>query len=309
MINNFLTCIRNGTLLKESLCYFMYKFKIINKGMLGKVKVNIVYNKIIKKYNKKKLITLFNFEKKKKVDFRNVVWIFWYQGMSNAPEIVKKCYNSVLSNFKDKEVILITKDNFLDYIDIPNFIIDRVDNKQMSITHFSDILRLALLITYGGLWLDATVFCTDNQDYNYISSLDFFVYRDGWFDNQTIKIANWLIWSKPDNPILKDTLILLYNYWKKEKYACNYFIFHLFFNISIEKHRELWEKVPYINHIDNHLLINDIFKDFNNNRFSFICKHTDFHKLTYKLDFSKVTDTSFLNYIINRKLEEKNENI
>ena len=39
------------------------------------------------------------------------IWICWFQGMENAPEIVKKCYKSVVENNPDKEVIVLTTEN------------------------------------------------------------------------------------------------------------------------------------------------------------------------------------------------------
>lgn len=39
------------------------------------------------------------------------VWIFWYQGETAMPEIVKICYNSIVSNIHDRPVHLLTKDN------------------------------------------------------------------------------------------------------------------------------------------------------------------------------------------------------
>lgn len=39
----------------------------------------------------------------------NKVWICWFQGMENAPAIVKKCYESVKKNLSDREIILINE--------------------------------------------------------------------------------------------------------------------------------------------------------------------------------------------------------
>ena len=299
--------IRNKTLIRDMFAYFMLKIGILDNGIIGKARVNIIYNKLKKEFNINKINKNFTFYKKKNIDYNNVIWVFWYQGIQEAPDIVKSCYKSILTTFKNKKVILITKKNLNEYIDVPNFILDRLKSNEMSITHFSDIIRASLLVTYGGLWIDATVYCTGKEDYDYFSKLDFFVYRDGWFDKQKINMANWLIWSKPHNILLETTLIYLYNYWYKKDYLCDYFIFHLFFKMSTEIYSDMWNKVPYINHIDNHLLINDIFKEFDLQRFEFIKRITCFHKLTYKLDFSKDKNNSYLNYIIRNSKGGKNE--
>lgn len=300
MKNYFLRSVRNRTLLRDSFSYFLLKVGILYKGIFGKVRVNTIYRKLKKEYKFSKINKNYEFIKKKDINYQKVIWIFWYQGMQNAPDIVKACYKSVVNTFKDKKVVIITKDNYKDYVNIPEFIIERLDANKMSITHFSDILRAVLLITYGGLWLDATVYCTGKQDYNYISSLDFFVYRDGWFENQTINMANWLIWSKPNNKLLKDTLLLLFNYWYKKDYACDYFIFHIFFKIVTEENEKLWNVIPYINHLDNHLLANDLLTPFDRQRYEYIKKETDFHKLTYKLNLLNNKEKSYYDYIIKK---------
>ena len=46
----------------------------------------------------------------------NKVWVCWLQGMDNAPYIVKKCYKSLQENLIDRNIIVITSDNFEDYV-------------------------------------------------------------------------------------------------------------------------------------------------------------------------------------------------
>ena len=88
------------------------------------------------------------------------IWICWFQGMDNAPDLVKKCYQSVVKNNPDKKVIVITEKNISDYVTFPEYIVTKWKQGVITHTHMTDLLRLELLITYGGLWLDATVLCT-----------------------------------------------------------------------------------------------------------------------------------------------------
>ncbi len=91
-----------------------------------------------------------------------VVWILWWQGLDKAPEIVKLCINSVKKQFPDFEIKIIDKDNYSSYIEVPKFILEKVDKKIISITTFSDIIRASLLEKYGGLWLDSTLFFSNS---------------------------------------------------------------------------------------------------------------------------------------------------
>ena len=89
------------------------------------------------------------------------IWCMWWQGFENAPIIVKKCVKTIEKYSGDYELILITQNNYMDYANIPNEIIRKVENGKISITHFSDILRAKLLAEYGGIWIDSTMFICD----------------------------------------------------------------------------------------------------------------------------------------------------
>ncbi len=90
----------------------------------------------------------------------DTIWIFWWQGLEQMPPVVRACYQSVLKNKGIYKVILLDKTNYQDYVDIPEYIISKLDEGKISITHFSDVLRFNLLGKYGGWWLDATIYTT-----------------------------------------------------------------------------------------------------------------------------------------------------
>ena len=93
-------------------------------------------------------------------DLENKIWMCWWQGEENAPEIVRACIDSVRRNAGGHEVIVVTDENLSKYADIPDWVLEKVHSGVMSRTHLSDLLRLSLLAEHGGLWLDATFFCT-----------------------------------------------------------------------------------------------------------------------------------------------------
>lgn len=210
-------------------------------------------------------------------------WVCWLQGIDAAPVVVKQCYASIKKWLHGWNVVLITADNFADYATLPNFIIDKWKSGIIGNAHFSDILRLQLLIEHGGLWLDATTLLTDCIP-DYVLQSDFFVFHNGWMDEEMINVANWFIFSKRNsNLLLTQSRDLLIEYWRKYDYAKNYFIFHMLFRMVTGANEHLWNSVPYFNQIDNHLLMNELQKPFDNQRVSQIKALTPIHKLTYKL--------------------------
>lgn len=121
-------------------------------------------------------ILIFNFLEQKYKDFINTyrnrsfpqrinskkIWCCWRQGEQYAPEIVKICINNLRKHAWVYEVVIIHKENYNKYITLPDFILQKVQEQKISLTHLSDIIRMKLLKEYGGIWVDATFFVNQN---------------------------------------------------------------------------------------------------------------------------------------------------
>lgn len=88
------------------------------------------------------------------------IWVCWWTGEESAPSIVKRCITSIRRNAGEHPVRLITQDNYREFLNIPSGILEKVQNGQICFANFSDYLRFSLLAKYGGLWLDATIYCS-----------------------------------------------------------------------------------------------------------------------------------------------------
>lgn len=146
----------------------------INKGShsfhFWKIRNNAYNDIIVALPTIEKRITPFlkKFEGKKtnlsKTTIEKNIFIFWWDGIENAPEIVKICVNSVKKNYPDYKVIVITKSNYKDYSNINKIIVHDFQSGKISIQTFSDILRFNLLYNNGGMWTDATIFYRKKYD-------------------------------------------------------------------------------------------------------------------------------------------------
>ena len=98
------------------------------------------------------------------VNGKTPVWCCWWQGVEQMPEIARMCHQRLKQVLpEDKaELHIITLDNYREYVDIPAHILEKFEKKIITMTTMSDVLRFALLGKYGGYWLDATVFFTDD---------------------------------------------------------------------------------------------------------------------------------------------------
>ena len=89
---------------------------------------------------------------------KKIIWTIWWQGEEQAPPLVKACLESVKRNLGNAEYRIITKDNYKEYLDLPDFIWEKHREGRISFALLSDIMRFRLLSLYGGIWLDSTIF-------------------------------------------------------------------------------------------------------------------------------------------------------
>ena len=97
--------------------------------------------------------------------------ILWEQEPVRSAELVRLCHarlKQVLPADKAR-LQLITKDNYRDFADIPEHMIEKFEAGRITMATMSDVLRFALLEKHGGYWLDATVFFTGNIPEEYFS--------------------------------------------------------------------------------------------------------------------------------------------
>lgn len=95
------------------------------------------------------------------------VFFMWFQGENNLPPVIQKCLESIRKNMPDRKVIIITRKNITQYTDIPDYILQKVDDGSITKTFFSDIARAALLYKNGGTWADAAIYLTKKVPQEY----------------------------------------------------------------------------------------------------------------------------------------------
>lgn len=220
----------------------------------------------------------------------DTVWVFWDQGMDKAPDVVQKCYASLQKNLTNKNICLLTNNNYRDYVDFPDYIQAKIDNGIISKTHMSDLLRLELLLKYGGTWIDATVFCSSESIPEYMFNSDLFVFqclKPGLVGHSNV-LSSWFMHAKTDSNILMLTKNLLYKYWVDNDELIDYFLLHDFFQLSVEAFPDEWSKVVPFSNAVPHMLLLRLFDSYDENTWKSIKNQVPFHKLTYK--FNKKID-------------------
>ncbi|MCH5315960.1 MAG: capsular polysaccharide synthesis protein [Eubacterium sp.] len=282
--------IKRHTIVEDAFSAVLIALGYGNKYMVNINSMYKTYRKLNRKY--KHLIAKKEFDKSDCEDKSNTIWVCWLQGIDNAPELVKICYESIKYHCKDWNIVLIDKTNLFDYIQLPDYIVKKWEKGIISNTHFSDMVRMDLLIRYGGLWIDSTTYLTAPIP-EYVTSDDFFVFRNGWFNNEMINFGSWFIYSKKDNILLLETQNLLFEYWKKKNYLNQYFLMHIFFRMVSDHYFDEWQAVKYYNHINQHVLAMELDKKYDEKRMKQISKLTPIHKLSNKIDIASFDKESY----------------
>ena len=138
----------------------------------------------------------------KTVDIPKIIWMYWDSNSSN--EIVELCFKNTKDICSDYEVILMSKNNILDYVDISCL---KSDLKPQII---ADYIRLSLLSKYGGIWMDASILLVENLDWIFKKILNdsvFVFYSDECtIDRKRPIIENWFIVAPKNNIFINDWL-------------------------------------------------------------------------------------------------------
>lgn len=271
--------------------------EIVRNGIQLKIKQKLWkrYSSVLKKFNDK--YDENNYPRSRS----NKVWVCWMQGMDNAPELVQRCFRSLQENIHNKEIVLLTEENINQYVKIPDFIMEKYNKGIITRTHFSDILRVELLIQNGGTWIDATVLCTGNIP-DYMLEDEFFLFQKikPGSDGSAINMSSWFMTSWSNNKLLLATRELLYAYWRENNWLVDYFLLHLFMMIVKDFYKEEWGNIsPYPNSLP-HIIQLMQFEQFDQRKWDKACMMTPFHKLTYKVKDEETNKcNTYYKYIIN----------
>lgn len=253
-------------------------------------KINCLKHKSIRKALRKKYKTIIeqfsNIEESQTCEeskYKQYIWTIWWQGEENAPDALKMCYKSMRKFSNGHQVVVLSKDNYQQYADIPQYIMDKVEVGKISFIHFADILRMYLLYHYGGMWLDATIFLTKPIDVT-IFEWDYYT---GKLERQPMACVSEGRWNgtffagKPRNVFFDFMITFYYKYWEQEEQEIDYFLIDYMTDIAYEDiptFKKQLDAVPINNECIfkmNHFLNSK----FEATIFNEIIENTSFHKL------------------------------
>lgn len=227
------------------------------------------------------------------------IWFCWLQGLEKAPAIVHACYNSLKQHLADREIKVIDNDNWKEYVELPEYIVKKWKKKRIPPALFSDLLRLELLIKYGGTWIDSTVLCTGlNEKRNFLDA-DLFLFQYTKQGSIPVSISNWFISACPNNAVLVVLRDMLYAYWKDYDCTLDYYIFHLFFGFLSKEYPEEIAAMPYGQSMNSLVIMHHLGDKFDQEKWDKLTRRVCFHKLAFRVsDKVKEGKENYFNKVI-----------
>lgn len=233
------------------------------------------------------------------------IWFYWNTGIDNAPTIVQACYRSLLKHIPDGwTVVTLTEESAKEYVKLPHFIENLKSSGKMWYALYSDLVRLALLYEYGGIWCDATCYLTQPIPASVLDSQLFMFSYEGLLNALPSKFENWFIKAEKGNYVIGGILQDLLYYWSQPKKKQEYFVwFHLqtaLYNHDL-KAKAMMDQIPYFYNYDamlvhihygfDYMYSDDLWRQIEQKCFV--------QKLTYKYDESFESGNTLIHHILN----------
>ena len=222
------------------------------------------------------------------------IWVFWWTGLDTAPEIVKICVSKLKEASPSNNVIVLDRNNIKDYIDIPQYIYDKLDKGMITITHFSDILRMCLLSKHGGMWVDATIYYSGNNIERYLGK-EFYTIKHLEGNGEYISNNRWtgyFLCCKKDNLLTVNVRNILFEYWKRHNLLIEYFLIDFLIELVYFNNSKVKEMIDSLdcNNENNEKLVTLLNCQYDENVFNELKSNTEVFKLTWKSQFKDVDD-------------------
>lgn len=243
------------------------------------------------------------------------IWVCWWQGEEQMPEIVKACYHSLLKHRNGHPVFLLSKDNYQNYVLLPTHIEALHSKGVITMTHLSDILRFALLSKYGGLWMDATLFLTGDLPavFPYLFTL-----KQPCKDECYVSDYRWsgyCIGGSVDNFLFKSVYDMWLSFWDSHDRLIDYYFLDYIIASLYNKNepiREMIDNVPYSNP-DVHYILFHMKEPYDAEAFERICRETYIHKLSWKGRMNEKTKDggcmTYYGYVINHNWDSGSKKV
>ena len=216
------------------------------------------------------------------------------------PQLVQGCFRQ-LTTYNDN-VCLITKDNYNEYCHIPDYVLQKLYRQEISITHFSDILRVSLLAENGGLWLDSTCWVAKKIPEQVYNLTFFSPCTKNLPDMPLWSNSRWCTWAvgtnEKNNKLFCFMRDVFYAVCKSYKSWPFYLFLDYCYDFAYRNFPEIKAMIDAnpennIHRNDLHFMLN---KQFNEKEYENLCSKNWLFKLSYKTSWKSFTTNGAQTY-------------
>ena len=235
-----------------------------------------------------------------------IIWSAWLQGLDNAPEMVNVCLESHQKHLPGYEFRVLDMENYRQWVELPEWVEEKYARGMIPAALFSDVLRVAVLKRYGGVWMDASVLCTGfgnqqlQKQWTEVENSRFAVfryYRKG--DRYPSGLSNWFIAATPDNIVLTSVYDMLTAYWRDYDCTIDYYMMHLFISCALKAFPEMERGMPKLNSRYSFFLGDALSRTYSQEAWQELVDHVAIHKLNYrKAEEAQKNPQSYYNFIL-----------
>ena len=235
------------------------------------------------------------------VDIGFKAFVFWAQGIETAPPIVRRCADEVRRLHRDGDVLFLDEAAAREHVTVPAMV---ARNAGRDWTRLSDLLRLELLSTYGGVWMDAT--CLPRARMQDVvpdllgSGFFAFTFRRG-------RLGNWFLASEPNHYVVAMLREAHYEYWQAYDHVVDYYLFHHLFEMLYlldERFAAHWDATPR-RFVRRATAYNkSLLEPYDDERARALLDRSFVHKLSYKVGAEDVRPGSGLARLLEGELPE-----
>ncbi len=230
---------------------------------------------------------------------KRYVWTCWWQGEENAPLLVKKCLESQREHLpKQTKHVIITWENYQDYIELPKYIVEKAKSGKIKPAHLADIARCCLLYRYGGIWLDSTVYLLDKLPEECFA---YEIMTRSTGERVYCTNVSWVTWflgGRKKEELFRFVMEAFFAYFKHYDEISNYYMIDFLIAIACRELEGIEKKLSKvtINNVHATQLQKHLHEVFDENIFRTYTENGYLQKLTYKEN--GYSENSIYNYLI-----------
>lgn len=218
-----------------------------------------------------------------------IIWTLWLQGYQSAPVIVQRTLDNMREFAENNgfQFRLLDETTLTQFIIFPEHILQKQAAGLMTSTAIADLLRVSLLATYGGTWIDSTVLIDKEFPVDYLER-SFFSLKTGDMSDFSPNIAKnrWKTFLLSGNSALYTfTMDFFHEYYKKFDRQVDYLLIDYIFALAYEYSPTVRNEILSLEQTSPNLfwLERNFSREWTADEWREIKENTKIFKTTYKL--------------------------